>query len=282
MISSEDLFSKLNMISSENIYYNSTNNVQIMSPNINTCKHTQSICDNKNNIVCDTCGLQLNKNISFEKDRYYGSNDCKFKKDPTRCSFRKETSSKGLLPDCERFNLPKAILLDANMIYEHLSQNNIYRGKKRKGIIFACIYQAYKMNDQPKSCENLIKLLNIEQNTALRGLKYSHTHLEMNKYKIENKQKTNSNSSIEDLIEEIMKEFDATLNQVNEVKELYKSLIVKSSLLNRSRPVSVACGLIKYYIISKGIYIPEIFDCKIKLSNMTLLRIEREINMLCS
>ena len=49
-----------------------------------------------------------------------------------------------------------------------------------------------------------------------------------------------------------MEKFDAAEQQIDEVNILYSKIHNKSSILNRSRPQSVASGLVRYYILLKG------------------------------
>ena len=79
-------------------------------------------------------------------------------------------------------------------------------------------------------------------------------------------------------IMEIMDKFYATAEQKEEVLELYKCIENKSSLLNRSRPQSVASGIVRYYILQKGKDVPiAVFKAKVNLSELTINRIVKEI-----
>lgn len=279
----EDLFSKLNEISKEqNINpskdINKNNEYNRDVDSVTNCLHEEEKID-KGNLFCNICGLQLNTIISFDKDRFYGCNDNKYCEDPSRSSFRKDsTLSKGLVPDCEKLNLPRNIVSEANIIYTELTKDKIYRGNKRKGIIFACIYHSFRLNNDPKSCETLVKLFDIKQSIALKGLKFSHTHLNITSVLVQNKETT---VGIDNLIKEIMKEFNAHKN-IPEILVLAKKLIDKSSLLNRSRPLSVAWGIVKYYMMSKNVSSEEVFNSKMNISNLTLNRITREIEFILS
>ena len=76
-----------------------------------------------------------------------------------------------------------------------------------------------------------------------------------------------------------MQNFSATPVQVGQVLALYRQLENRSSLLNRSRPQSVACGVVKYFILQKNPdFSNEYIRQKIKLSELTLSRIVKEIS----
>ena len=82
----------------------------------------------------------------------------------------------------------------------------------------------------------------------------------------------------ENLIKEIMNKFDASEDQIDDVIQLYKKIKNKSSIINRSRPQSVASGLVRYYILikNKNISMHE-FKQKVNLSELTINRICKEI-----
>ena len=268
---SDELFNKLNtIINSE------TKESQVCE--FVECKHLNVMNDFKT-IICKDCGIQLSKNCSFEKEwRYYGSSDTKHSNDPNRCSIRK-IEQRGLMNDVDKFNFQQQIVCDANEIYETVTQRKIFRGNKRKGIVFACIYHAFNKNKSPLSCETLIKIFDIENNIALRGLKFVNINLPIDSpLRVKH-----DKNDIEHLIKEIMTQFNANTKQIQDTLTLYDFLINKSSLLNRSRPGSVAAAIVKYYILKKNPnFSPDFFKNKIKLSELTLTRITREIELILS
>lgn len=269
---SDELFSKLNTI------LESEENSQ--KPELSECCNHENISNDLKSIVCKDCGIQLSKEYSFEKEwRYYGSSDTKHYHDPNRCTFRK-LEHKTILNDLEKYNFRQQIVNDANDLYETVTKNKIFRGKKRKGIIFACVYHAFKKNNTPLSCETLIQLFEIENQIGLRGLKFVNINLPIDS---DIRQKDDDQNDIHNLIQEIMGEFNATPAQIKETLHLYEFLINKSSLLNRSRPGSVAAAIVKFYILKKNPHFTSnFFKSKIRLSELTLTRITREIELILS
>ena len=140
-----------------------------------------------------------------------------------------------------------------------------------KAIVFACIFHAYKLEGKPQSCEQLINIFNLDRKIGLKGLK----HVNLNS----KKQIKTTYITPQNLIREIMEKFDATEQQIDEVNILYSKIHNKSSILNRSRPQSVASGLVRYYIMLKGkdISIKE-FKQKVKLSELTIEKMAKEIS----
>lgn len=225
------------------------------------------------NHVCMDCGVILNKNYTFEKEwRYYGHTDTKHSNDPNRCNIRK-IDEKSIRKDIDKYGISPKIINVANDIYEKVTNNKIFRGNTRKGIIFACVYHAYSLQNNPQSCAHLIKIFEINQKIALKGLKFVNLNSPL-----DSTIHTKETIDTKHLVQEILKEFNATEIQINEAYALYDQIENRSSLLNRSRPQSVASGLVQYYIQKKNPeFSMEYFRKKVKLSELTLTRITKEI-----
>ena len=76
-----------------------------------------------------------------------------------------------------------------------------------------------------------------------------------------------------------MYEFSANQNDINQVIYLYNTLKTKKSeILSRSRPQSIASGIIRYYIIKNNKEISmDDFREKVNLSELTINKIVKEI-----
>ena len=238
----------------------------------NNCKHNNINLENGVNI-CTDCGIEININIKNNKEwRYYGSSDTKYSSDPNRCHIRKEFE-RSIYKDVDKMGFSNKIVNEANKIYNSVTNGKIYRGNSRKSIIFACIFHAYKLNGNPQNCEQLIKIFNLEKKIGLKGLKHVNLHAPKN-----SKVRITPPMSPENLIEYIMNKFNATDSQKQDVLVLYTKIKNKSSILNRSRPQSVASGLVRYYINLTGKDISmEVFKEKVNLSELTINRIVKEI-----
>jgi len=239
------------------------------------CEHPHIFMENTTQ-TCEDCGMILNKeDIVFEKEwRYYGMMDTKHSQDPNRCHARRN-DEKLIFKDVEKLGFSEKIILIANGIYEQVTQGRIYRANSRKGIIFACIFHAYKISGSPQSCEQLIDIFGMDRKIGLKGLKFVNLNAPKDalfrQYQI----------STSDLICEIMDKFHATDQQKEQVLDIYRIVQDKSSLLNRSRPQSVACGIVKYYINLKNKDISmEYFQSRVGLSEITIQRLVNEIERL--
>jgi transcription initiation factor TFIIIB Brf1 subunit/transcription initiation factor TFIIB len=240
---------------------------------VQACIH--SIIISNGNKVCEKCGLELPREIDNSKEwRYYGAQDTRHNGDPSRCHMRK-IEERTINKDVENMGFSDKIIEKANSIYESVSQGKIFRGNSRKAIIFACIFHAYKLSGDPQPCDTLIDIFNLEKKVGLRGLK--HVNL---KIPADSEIKS-TYITPEHLIVDIMNKFEATGEQKDDVISIYKKIANRSSILNRSRPQSVASGIVRYYILvnDKDISMTE-FRAKVKLSELTINRIVKEIGIL--
>ena len=236
----------------------------------NECKHNNVILDCQKKI-CEDCGHHLDELISLKKEwRYYGNCDSKFINDPNRCQKRKN-NIRGIRNDIIHMGLSERIIDIANNLY-NLIANGIHRGNSRKGIIFACVFHAYKIDNNPQSCMNLIDLFGIERKNGLAGLKYFNLNAPKDLHSL------NSNITAENIIVEIMNKFEANDTHKQDVISLYNKIKNKSSYINRSRPQSIASGLVRYYILikHKNISMKE-FKEKVNLSELTIENMVKEI-----
>lgn len=237
----------------------------------NKCKHENIVMDSHKKI-CEDCGTDLDEIVSFKKEwRYYGNADTKLYSDPNRCQLRK-IPKRTIRNDINNMGLSDRIIDLADDLYNKIS-TGIHRGNSRKGIVFACVFHAYKIDKNPQSCFNLIDLFGLDRKTGLAGLKYFNLHTPK-----ELKQLRGNYITPENIIIEIMDKFDAQDIHKQDVIKLYHQIKNKSSYINRSRPQSIASGLVRYYILikHKDISIAE-FKKKVKLSELTIENMVKEI-----
>lgn len=247
-------------------YLKQTKNVSPVADN--SCKHTNWSMESFARI-CEDCGMVIPREECPEEEDLMPV--AKYNTDPRRCHARRN-EEKGIYKDVDKLGFSDKIVSIANILYEQVTKGRIFRGNSRKGIIFACIFHAYKINENPQSCEQLIEIFGIERKVGLKGLKFvnlnSPKDSKFREYQI----------STEDIIREIMDKFNANDAQKTEAVDIYESVKNKSSLLNRSRPQSVASGVVRYYIIQKNKDIGmDFFKSRVKLSEITISRIVSEI-----
>lgn len=241
---------------------------QVIPVENNECSHTNWSMESFNRI-CEDCGMVIPREECPVEEDF--TPVAKYNTDPRRCHARRN-EEKGIYKDVDKLGFSDKIVSIANVLYEQVTKGRIFRGNSRKGIIFACIFHAYKINENPQSCEQLIEIFGIERKVGLKGLKFvnlnSPKDSKFREYQI----------STEDIIREIMDKFNANENQKEEAIDIFRKVQNKSSLLNRSRPQSVASGVVRYYIIQQNKDIGmDFFKSRVKLSEITISRIVAEI-----
>lgn len=242
------------------------------SDEIYNCQHTEDTVQVNGIVSCLDCGEELERTIMHEKEwRYYGSADSSRSSDPNRVQLRK-SEERNINKDVENMGFSKTIINDANKIYSLATKGEIYRGKSRKAIVFACIFHAYKIASKHQMPKNLMETFNISKKCSLKGLKTVNVNVPK-----DSKIHTALITPIH-LINNIMKKFKCSIHQKKEVALLYKQIKNKSSKLNRSRPQSVAAGLIYYWICDKKIDITlKEFANKADLSELTINKNAKEV-----
>jgi transcription initiation factor TFIIIB Brf1 subunit/transcription initiation factor TFIIB len=252
--------------------YNNTKNEHLnKEKDSKKCLHYET-CDMNGKLTCSICGEELRDVIGSNKEwRYYSNKDNKRSSDPTRIQVRK-INDKNIYKDVERLGFNETILSTANSIYKKITNGKIFRGNSRKAIIFACIFNSFKINNDPQPYENLIRMFSLDKKTSLKGLKYVNLH-SPRESNIQILQISPAN-----LIISILNNLNAGTISKNEILELYEKIKNKSSNINRSRPQSVAAGLIFYWICKNKIPLNiKEFAKKTNLSELTIQKNVKEI-----
>lgn len=245
----------------------------------NICKHTD-VVNESGTVLCRDCGTELTKIVSYEKDwRYYGSDDTRKNCDPNRCHIRK-MEDKSIFKDVENLGFSDKIVNMANDIYTQVTKGKIFRGNSRKAIIFGCIFHSVHLNGKSYTCDSLREIFKLDRKIILKGLK----HVNLNAPKT-SEIRTKPTNSIETIIDEYISKFDIVEEDKKNVLELYNQLKNKSTMINRSRPQSVASSLIYFYLCKKrganNVSIRD-FIKKVKLSELTINKISKEIEKIIS
>jgi len=246
--------------------------------NFNSVPTVGVICQHKNKtvngcqMICEDCGIEVSKIELQDKEwRYYGHSDTRNSSDPSRCQTRYVEEDKNIFKDIEGMGFSDEVVKKANENYVKIIQNTIHRGNTRKGIIFACIFEALKILGRPQPAKPLGDLFGIDNKTAMHGVKT--LKLKLSKDCISNEYITP-----EHIIDDIMNEFGATIDKKSEVKHIYLVVKGKSDKLNRSRPQSIAAGLIYYWLLKTNNTITlKQFSERVKLRDTTILNISKEV-----
>ena len=232
--------------------------VQIKDEN-SECTHSESIQD-KNIIVCIQCGKCIQK--LYNQHREWKSQQTRINPD-----------DKNIFKDVENIQFSEHIVQIANSLYTQVTKEKIYRGNARKGIISACIFHAFKVIGKPQIYKKIIKLFNINKKIGLKGLKFVSINAPKNSVIFK--------TQITPLtyIEYYMEELQASERDIIYVKGMYEKIEkIQNHKLNRSRPQSVASGLVYYWLLEENKKITLKTFAKIaELSELTIVKIQKDI-----
>jgi hypothetical protein len=239
---------------------------------VGNCPH-ENVREENSKIHCIDCGFEI-KHIEKKDWHLYGIDDTKKSSDPMRCQIRK-SEDKNIYKDVEGMDFSDKVIAYANDLYQFVTHDKIYRGNSRKAIVFACIFNAFKTLGNPQSCESFQSIFKLERKVMLKGLK----HVSLNAPK-EMELQCKYITPIE-IINEIMDKLNADKIQKDEVIIIYNKIKNKSLILNRSKPQSIASGIIFYYIKLKNKQIDiTTFMKKVNLSESTIVKITNEVEKL--
>lgn len=255
------------------------------------CDHTQVIekegegvicqncgdCMHKNmdqidgNVYCADCGEEINE-LSYEKDwRYYGTNDSKGCKDPSRCHQRK-VSSKNLFAYTEGKPFEQCIVTNANEKYIKI-KDETRRGKNNKAVITACIYSAYLDEKEPKTIIEIGKIFGINKKNIAHGLEtfYQYFPEYRTLYIV---------PSV--LLRRLMVKLGIDIKHYKKIRKICLYVENSDTVINRSTPQSVCCSLVYLYLciyphLKEEYNLPKnVFIEKVGMSEITITKICKE------
>ena len=182
-------------------------------------------------------------------------------------------ADKGILPDMENVDIPDDVKAIANNIFKHLNLPT-HRGKRRKLLVFFCIYNAYAELNAAKDPRSLATTVGIDPNEITKAFSLFS--------EVQTGYRTRSlRTNPLDLVQEYCARIrDVELN-VEMVKVLTKRILDKSLKLREMYPQKVTAGVIQYYMSINGIkYNKKLFVEAMKLSEATISSMYREVSII--
>lgn len=237
----------------------------------NKCNHEETI--NENGIdVCINCGIALYDKINNEAEwRYYGDNDNQHSSDPSRCQYRKG-QERGIQNELALLGFSQQIIEISDNLYNKVTKGEIKRSNLRKGIMLACVFQAYMNINKPQTTEKLQEIFQIERKVVTGGINYFRKRVPKEDINIKY-------ITAEHFIPDILETFNINNEHKDNILELYKNIEAKGNLIDRRNPQSVGKGLVYYYLKKMNADIsPAKFGKLTKLSESTLINIVNEID----
>lgn len=223
-------------------------------------------------MICEDCGIELYEEISHEQDwRYYGDQDSRNNKDPSRCQFRK-SPEKGIKKELEKLEFPPDICEKSDDLYMQVTKGEIKRSELRKGIMFATVFESYRILNKPKTPEELSKKFGLDRKGASRGITYFRLRCPREYF-------DNEDISAKHFIPKVMKKLDIKQEHIDKVIKLYEKIKDSCIVVNRSNPQSTSKALIYYYLRRIGCnFNPIKYGKIVGLSEVIILRISSEIS----
>ena len=251
------------------------------------CDLIQNYQEKNGVIICNNCNSVINNIIDSPEWRYYGSSDSR-NSDPTRCGMPvnsllpdssigtsinnkgkhskvalyqqwnsmpyKERSKYKVFNEisncCKKNNLPGIIIDTSSSLYSIISDTKISRGNNRKGIIAACVFNACKECNVPRSIKEISDIFNITPKILTKGCKNYTEIIRINKKNIDRVQNTRS-IDLTDFIERFSHNLNINNQDIDKIKKI-SELCSKYELMYDNTPPAMACGCIYLYIKFKN------------------------------
>lgn len=240
------------------------------APSSVSCPHSNCF-DDGGMRVCVDCGVEVSKEVPATRDNAHLF-------DLQRCSFishTENTLTRELYRITELTHHEREL---SEEIYNTCApkSSDTSRRHRRDDVLIASVYYACKILKHPRSCEDLIKMFNTTRRRALKGIKFVNSVIP--KELIVRAQQI----SPMDIIGEMLRHFHISDQKVVYIQQICQSIYRESPLFLRSRPQSVAAGVIWFWVVNfspASISIEE-FTEKIGMSELTIQKIARDIRRL--
>ncbi len=180
--------------------------------------------------------------------------------------------------NCQRNNVSKKIINEAQGLYKIISQYKISRGNNRLGIISATVFISCKNCASPRSATEIAKIFSLEKKIVTKGIKQLTDIIRMNR--LSTQRVILDRVLAEDLIDRICNSItELNLSNINEIKILcnYYSENYQKDIASFTPP-SFAAAVINTYIISNNIKIDK--NIISKSSNVSIVTIQKITNIL--
>lgn len=251
--------------------------------NVCTNCNKQTLVNDNQNIICNSCGVINGAIIDQGQEwRYYGSDDNKLTSDPTRCGlpinpllpesslstvilgrgyevYRKLNSWNGMTykerslitvlnniaKKAKLGHIPSCIIDRTIVMYKLLSEEHIKRGDSRESLIAACLLYALKDKEIARCSSEIAELFNIKPKKLSKGCnQFTEMMYAKNPDFIKRIKPTNANDCI--------KRFSVILSFPEKYKKISLNAAIladKLGICQDNNPKSVAVGCI--YLVSQ-------------------------------
>ena len=223
--------------------------------------------------VCTDCG-DSKEVLSYDAEwRYYGPQDNKSSKDPSRCRYSSTTTSRNIKKALEVRKIPDAMVEATIQKYHAVVGNKTMRGEKRNGIIAICLWVSLREQGDYRTVTEVGGLFDLERKNLYKGLQT---------YSLAFPQDRTITLRPVDLLARTMKLANIDHVHLEDLKKMFEQLENRSQMLGRSNPQSVAAAVVWLFLclhpnvkahhrISKALYAK-----KVSLSEITISKLAKE------
>lgn len=205
--------------------------------------------------ICTSCGEIVMSNGNDEWSRY-----------------RTSKVDRSIKNDIEKMAFTQDIKIRADLIY-HTMNSTTHRGRRRKQLLFYCIYNAckeLKVHYDPKYIANQIGITDGDMTKALSLFSEVQTGYSTS---------TSGFTTPLDYIPDYCRQIGLTEEAIDDVNSLAIDIINKDKTLRDSFPHTVAAGILKYYTLIRGLKIDnKVYASVVGLSEATVSTIYRRIS----
>ena len=236
------------------------------------CEH-KVVMDSGDFQVCTECG-DTKEIFSYDPEwRYYGVQDNRSSKDPSRCKYSSNTSSRTIKKALELRKISDAMVESTIKKYETVVGKKTMRGEKRNGIIAICLWVSLREIGDFRTVTEVGALFDLERKNLYKGLQtYSQAFPKDRTITV----------TPHDLLTRTIKLAEIQDSYTEPLKKMCLQLENKSQMLGRSNPQSVAAAIVWLYLclnpevkaehhLSKTLYAK-----RVSLSEITISKLAKE------
>lgn len=189
----------------------------------------------------------------------------------SNCHMLTKKTDKSILPDLDKLNIPDDIRIEAEGVFREL-KTNTKRGRRRRKLLFYCIFVAYTKLGQPKDPKTIADMVGISSTEMTKA------------FSMCSESQTNYKSPIVhwspmDFIPEYLEQIGLEMDCLDDVMKLSQNILDKDPDLYESYPQVVAGGILMYYMTINGVINinKKRFAEVLKKSEMTISKMYKRI-----
>jgi transcription initiation factor TFIIIB Brf1 subunit/transcription initiation factor TFIIB len=172
--------------------------------------------------------------------------------------------SQGISQELEKLQIPDDVKAEANRIFQSM-KINIKRGRRRKRIIFYCLYKAFHNLHRTKDPKQIAELVHIHPSETSKAF-------------IQCSEEMINFHTPFDFIGTIVESVGLDPNCIPDIENMLKEILEKDPELQEFYPQVVSAATVLFYIITQGCVVNKReFSKRVKRSEMTINKVFKRI-----